>query len=95
MGVLVSVVRGLFSAYWYVLLAAAFVSYVPDIRHTRVGQWLARVTDPYLNLFRRVIRPVPIGQIYLDLSWIVGAAVFFVIEEAVGIVMVRLLVNLQ
>ncbi|GMA61820.1 YggT family protein [Alicyclobacillus fastidiosus] len=94
MSVLTTIVRGLFSAYWYVLLATALVGFVPDLRETQLGRLLGRVTDPYLNLYRRVIRPVVVGQVTLDLSWMIGVAVFFVIEEAVGSVMTRLLVNL-
>ncbi|MFB5191585.1 YggT family protein [Alicyclobacillus fastidiosus] len=93
MSALTTIVQGLFSAYWYVLLATAVVGLVPDLRETQVGQLLSRVTDPYLNIYRRVVRPLVVGQITLDLSWMIGVAVFFVIEEAVGSVMTRLLMN--
>ncbi|WAH35520.1 YggT family protein [Alicyclobacillus dauci] len=93
MGVIVNIIQGLFSAYWYVLLATAVVGFIPDLRETQVGQLLFRVTDPYLHVFRRYIRPLPLGQISLDLSWMVGVAVFFIIEEAVSSVLMRLLVS--
>ncbi|MFD1677304.1 YggT family protein [Alicyclobacillus fodiniaquatilis] len=83
MAVLVEITQGLFTAYWYVLLASAIIGFLPDIRQTNLGQTLARITDPYLNLFRRIIRPLPIGPVMLDVSWIVGVGVFMVVRTLV------------
>lgn len=82
-----------FSIYWYVLLATVLISFVPDIRQTSFGHLLSGLTDPYLYVFRRYIRPLPLGPVTLDLSWIVGVAVFFVINHAVSVLLVRLMLN--
>jgi YggT family protein len=94
MGVIANIVEGLFSAYWYILLATAVIGFVPDLRETKVGQLLIRLTDPYLAVFRRYIRPIPMGAISLDLSWLAGVAVFYVIEQAVSGILLRLLVTI-
>lgn len=90
MHIVVSATEMLFTIYWYVLLAAAIIGFVPDLRLAPFGQLLARLTDPYLFIFRRYIRPLPVGPVTLDLSWIVGVAVFFVIEHAVSGLLIRL-----
>lgn len=90
-----NLVEGLFKAYWYVLLATVVIGLVPELRETQLGQMLARITDPYLFIFRRYIRPLPLGAISLDLSWIVGVAIFFVIEQAVSNMLIRLLWSLS
>ncbi|WP_067620859.1 YggT family protein [Alicyclobacillus acidiphilus] len=83
--------EGLFSAYWYLLLIVALIRIVPDLSSNAVGQLLLRLTDPYLYIFRRYIPPLPIGQISLDISWIVGVGVFYVIETAVSSAFAQLL----
>lgn len=95
MGTLVEVIRSLFSLYWYLLLASAVLGFLPDLRETKIGSLLTRITEPYLYIFRRYIPPLSIGQIAIDLSWIVGVAVFAFIEGAVSNVLFRLLAGIS
>ena len=44
------------------------------------------VTEPYLRLFRRVVRPVRIGDAALDLSALVGLVVLYVALRLLALV---------
>jgi YggT family protein len=85
-----NIVQGLLSAYGYILIATAIISWIPDLAETQLGQILTRVTLPYLRLFRR-IPPVQLGGILLDLSWIVAVIVYFFIQQGVMFVLWTLL----
>ena len=71
----------------YVYVALIFVrvlmSWIPRIPYTRVLSavlgFVVDVTDPYLNLFRRILPPVRLGPGALDLSPIVGTIVLIVV----------------
>jgi uncharacterized protein YggT (Ycf19 family) len=42
-------------AYFYVLIASVLLSWLPEIRRTRVGEFIDRLADPYMRLFRGLI----------------------------------------
>ena len=76
----------------YVYLVLIFIriilSWIPRIPYNR---WLAGflkfvsdVTDPYLNLFRRVLPPVRMGPGALDLSPIVATFVLIIVSSLVA-----------
>lgn len=88
---LFNVVQAALWAYGYLLIATAVISWLPDLAETQLGQLLARVTEPYLRLFRRFIPPLPIGGITLDLSYIVAVIVYFFVQEGVVTVLAALL----
>lgn len=44
--------------YSYLLIASILMSWLPNARESRIGQMLAKVTDPYLDIFRRIIPPL-------------------------------------
>lgn len=93
MALIVHVIRDLFSLYWYILLATAVMGFLPDLRETRLGSLLTRITDPYLYVFRKYIPAVSIGQVSLDLSWIAGVIVFLIVQSAVTNMLFRLLMT--
>jgi YggT family protein len=80
---LLSVVRTLLSAYGYILIAAAVITWIPDLTETPLGQLLMRVTEPYLRLFRRFIPTIQFGNVGFDLSFIVALIVYFFVEHGV------------
>lgn len=80
---LVHIVQILLTAYWYVLLATAIASWVPEFSRTRIGQLLYRLSEPYLQIFRRFIRPIALGGVMLDLSFIVAVAVYFLVQQVI------------
>jgi len=80
---LVHVIQLLLTAYWYVLLATAVASWVPEFSRTTIGQLLYRLSEPYLRIFRRFIRPMAFGGMMLDLSFIVAIAVYFLLQQVI------------
>jgi uncharacterized protein YggT (Ycf19 family) len=48
----------LFEIYGWLIIAYVLLSWVPNARESVVGQYLGRVVDPYLSLFRRLIPPL-------------------------------------
>ena len=90
-GVLVNIVQTLFTAYWYVLLATAIISWIPELADTQLGRVLNRITDPYLRLFRGFVPSIRLGRMELDLSFLVGVIVLFLAQSIVGKVLNGLL----
>jgi YggT family protein len=54
----------LFTTYTFMLLARVLGSWFPSFANTRLMQFIGFYTDPYLNLFRKIIPPLGM----LDLS---------------------------
>ena len=74
--------------YLVLIFIRIILSWVPRIPYNR---WLAAfikfvtdVTDPYLNLFRRVLPPVRMGPGALDLSPIVATFVLIIVSSIVA-----------
>jgi len=74
---LVEIIHAVLSIYGYLLVAAAVVTWIPDMTHSQLGYVLRRLTDPYLNLFRRFIPSVNVGGVMLDLGFFVGVILYF------------------
>jgi YggT family protein len=73
--------------YLVLIFIRIILSWIPRIPYNR---WLAGflkfvtdVTDPYLNLFRRILPPVRIGPGALDLSPIVATFVLIIVSTIV------------
>ena len=54
--------------YSYALIIYIFMSWIPNARETGIGMFLARICEPYLEQFRKIIPPI--GMI--DISPIVA-----------------------
>lgn len=54
----IQVIHILFQIYFVMLFMRILGSWVPEFRGSRIMQFLAFYTDPYLNLFRRIIPPL-------------------------------------
>jgi YggT family protein len=93
--VLLNIVQAILSVYWYLLVATAVISWIPDLAETQLGQLLTRLTDPYLRLFRRFIPGVPLGGVVLDLSFIVALVVYYFVEQGAMTVLFSLLRGLS
>ena len=84
-------VETLVLVYIVLIFVRIIMSWIPRIPYNR---WLAGflkfvtdVTDPYLNLFRRILPPVRLGPGALDLSPIVATLVLIVVSSiVVGII---------
>lgn len=79
MGELVYILSMLISIYRWVLIIYIFMSWVPNIQNSNVGRFFARICEPYLDPFRKIIPPI--GMI--DLSPL--AALFVLYFAQIGI----------
>jgi YggT family protein len=73
--------------YLVLIFIRIILSWIPRIPYNRYLaaflKFVTDVTDPYLNIFRRILPPVRIGPGALDLSPIVGT---FVLIIASGVI---------
>ncbi|WP_409275566.1 YggT family protein [Neobacillus sp. SCS-31] len=71
MAVIVNVLTSIINIYIWALIIYILMSWFPNARGTAIGQFLARICEPYLEQFRRFIPPL--GMI--DISPIVAILV--------------------
>ncbi|MCL2782443.1 MAG: YggT family protein [Propionibacteriaceae bacterium] len=84
----------LLSAYLWVLIIRALVSWLPLLipgfrprgAVAIVLGWLGRLTDPPLRWLRRFVRPIGAGAVSLDLSFIVLFVLVLIAQRMVVIV---------
>jgi len=80
-------VSALFLVYLVLIFVRILLSWIPRLPYNRYLQavvgFVRETTDPYLNVFRRILPPVGGGGFALDLSPIVG---IFLLIIARGIV---------
>jgi YggT family protein len=74
--------------YLVLIFIRIIMSWIPRIPYNRwlsaVLKFVSDVTDPYLNLFRRVLPPVRMGPGALDLSPIVATFVLIIVSTVVA-----------
>jgi YggT family protein len=80
-------VDALFLVYIVLIFVNVLSSWIPRMPHNRwlraVLDFVAETTNPYLNVFRRVIPPLGGGGFALDLSPMIGIVVLFVVRSVV------------
>ncbi|KAA1042716.1 YggT family protein [Macrococcus equipercicus] len=69
----------LLQVYFYAMIVYFFMSWIPGAQQSAFGRILARIVEPYLELFRRYIPPVGM----FDLSAIVALVVFNLFRNGV------------
>ena len=73
--------------YLVLIFVRIIMSWIPRIPYNRVLagflKFVSDVTDPYLNLFRRILPPVRMGPGALDLSPIVATFVLIILQAFV------------
>ncbi|QED47466.1 YggT family protein [Cytobacillus dafuensis] len=74
---LYDVLTSIISIYSWALIIYILMSWFPNARESAIGQFLARICEPYLEPFRKIIPPI--GMI--DISPIVA---IFVLKLAAG-----------
>lgn len=52
------IVYKVFNAYSILLIIYIFMSWVPAAQESKFGEILARICEPYLGLFRKIIPPL-------------------------------------
>lgn len=58
MDVLVLFLGNVVMVYTYALIIYIFMSWFPGARESRFGELLGYVTEPYLEIFRKIIPPI-------------------------------------
>ena len=80
-------VDALFLVYLILIFVRILLSWIPRIPYnpvlSAVFNFVHEVTDPYLNLFRRVLPPVGGGGFALDLSPIIATIVLIIVRAIV------------
>lgn len=81
-------VNAIFVVYIVLIFANILISYVPRLPTyspvlRAVLDFVTETTNPYLNLFRRVLPTVGGGGFALDLSPVIGIIVLFVLQAVV------------
>ncbi len=75
-------VDALFLVYLILLFARILLSWIPRLPYNpvlrSVVDFIHQVTDPYLNVFRRILPPVGGGGFALDLSPIIAIIVLYI-----------------
>ena len=85
----IKVVDILFQIYFVLLFLRILASWVPEFQNYRITQFIIFYTDPYLNLFRRIIPPI--GMI--DISPIIAFLALGFIEKIVKYLLINLLLK--
>ncbi len=80
-------VSAVFLVYIVLIFINVLISWVPRMPYNRwlraALDFVTETTNPYLNLFRRILPPIGGGGFALDLSPIVGVIVLFVLQGLV------------
>jgi YggT family protein len=76
------VVLALLNIYYYMIIGYILLSWFPNARESSIGQVLARLVEPYLSPFRKIIPPL--GMI--DLSPIVALMSLYFARFGVSVV---------
>jgi YggT family protein len=77
-------VQALFLVYFILIFANIILSFVPRMPYNlwlrAVIDFIHETTDPYLNIFRRIMNPIGGGPISIDLSPMLALLVLFVLD---------------
>lgn len=80
-------VGALFLVYIILILIRVLISWIPRMPYNptlrAVLDFITETTDPYLNLFRRIIPPIGGGGFGLDLSPMIGIIVLVILRGLV------------
>jgi YggT family protein len=80
-------VGALFLVYIILILIRVLMSWIPRMPYNpalrSVLDFIVETTDPYLNLFRRIIPPIGGGGFGLDLSPMIGIIVLYIVRGLV------------
>jgi YggT family protein len=77
-------VNAVFLVYIILIFVRVLMSWIPRIPHSStlrpVLNFVTETTDPYLNLFRRILPPLGGGGLAIDLSPVLGILVLFLAQ---------------
>ena len=77
-------VQALFLVYFILIFANIVLSFIPRVPFSLWSQavinFIRETTDPYLNVFRRIMRPIGGGPMSIDLSPMLGLLVLGILN---------------
>jgi YggT family protein len=80
-------VDALFLVYFILIFARILMSWIPRIPRSAtlrpVLDFITDTTDPYLNIFRRLMRPIGAGGMAIDISPIIAIFVLIIAERII------------
>lgn len=85
--ILITIIEKVFLVFKLMLLARIVGSWIPELQSSKFMQFVSFYTDPYLNLFRRLIPPL--GMI--DFSPIIAFLALGFIEYFITMLIVSLI----
>ncbi|HDC7995327.1 YggT family protein [Staphylococcus aureus] len=77
--------------YYFGMIIYFFTSWAPSIRETKVGYFLAKIYEPFLQPFRKVIPPIGI----IDISSIAAIIVLVLFQKGLLQIFNWILIQLQ
>lgn len=80
---ILSIVGFAFQIYTYAIIGYILMSWIPALQNSAIGEFLAKIVEPYLNIFKRFIPPL--GMI--DFSPIVALIALRFISQGLMIVL--------
>jgi YggT family protein len=82
-----SYAHALFIVYFILIFANIVLSFVPRMPFSLWSQaiinFIRETTDPYINIFRRIMRPIGGGPIAIDLSPMLAIFVLIILDRIV------------
>lgn len=75
---IIEIILKMFNLYTILILLNILGTWIDPYNQMPLFQWVRKFTEPYLKLFKIVI---PIGNMNLDMSGIIGLIVLDVIKE--------------
>ena len=78
MYIIIDMILNIFDLYTILILLNILGSWIDPYNQISIFQWIRKFTDPYLKMFKIII---PIGNMNLDISGILGLMILKVIRE--------------
>ena len=78
MYIIIDMILKIFDLYTILILLNILGSWIDPYNQILIFQWIRKFTDPYLKMFKIII---PIGNMNLDISGILGLMILKVIRE--------------
>lgn len=75
---LIMLVELAYNIYFFMIIVYILLSWLPNAQSSAIGQWIAKLVEPYLSIFRRFIPPI--GGV-IDLSPIVAIFCLYLIKS--------------
>jgi len=76
--IIIDMILKIFDLYTILILLNILGSWIDPYNQISIFQWIRKFTDPYLKMFKIII---PIGNMNLDISGILGLMILKVIRE--------------